>query len=488
MKSLFSNSFFNFLSQILTFASATIMTIIWARYLGPITMGQYSFLVWLSTTIAFVSTLGFSNALARYIPTIVAAGKLVEAKNFISKIFFLEVKVSLVVMAIFMLVVSFANISNKLFYLIIALTIPIFILNHIIQGLIHGLQRYELLFKINLFVVIVNLTISLTILFLGKHILELLILNLFLALLTFSLSVYYLRDYFILKSPKISDSLYKEVLKYTASVFVIIFLDSILMEKSEVFFLKIFSPIEQVAFYSLGFNLVSKVMILIPGAITGVLMPRIASYFGSEDQQSIKTTYFNISRYLALVTLPIIFAGFVLIDLVVDTFLGKDYLLVATVVKILLISGGLSSIAGATSSVLYGIGKQNIILKLAFIAAAVNIILDLYLIPHFGAIGAALANATAQILAVFVGTYYIIYKQKVSFPLIPFLKISLSAFFSAVFIFGLKSLKSILAFPNFMQIAFLGLMFIACFIVCLFIMRFFIYKDLEMIKRLRFHQ
>lgn len=444
-------------------------------------MGEYSFILWLLTSIAFMATMGLPIALTKFIPNYISANKIYQVKQLITRVFLFEIKVSLVVFVLFLIILQFLNLDNKLLYYIISLTLPILILNYILNGFIQGLQKFNLILKINFFITLINLALSIAILLLGKHLLEIIILNFVISVTSLSLSFYCLRDYFLWRAPKLADVIFKDIYKYTISVSLIFFIDIILMERSEVFFLKIFSSIEQVAFYSLSFNYVNKLMILLPGAISGVLMPAISGYQGINDEKSIKKTYLSASRYLVLITLPIMFGGFVVSDLLITILLGRDYLPVVPLIRILLVSGTLSAIVAAASAVLYGVGKQNIILKIGLFAASLNIILDILLIPQLGGLGAALANALAQISGVIIGTYYILKIGKMSFPWTPSLKVLFSSIISAIVIFALGNLITTPSVPKLILSSFV---FIIFYITLLMLMKFFNNKDFEILRRI----
>lgn len=501
MNSIFKNSFFNFLSQALIFASSLVLSVLLARYLGTAGLGEYSYLLWLATSIAFISTLGLPNALTRYVSQYIAENKLSEMKVLITFSLAFGLAISIIISTFFIIVLSLLNLENIIFYYLVALTIPVLILNNIMSGFIQGLQKYGLLLRINLFITPLNFVFTVSILFwisgelarrdtlsallqgssfFGQYIQALLTLNLLIALTSFFVFIYNIKEYLSFKIRKLPASSYKEIFKYTSSISLIYLIDVVLMERSEIFFLKIFSSIEQVGFYSLAFNFVNKTMVLLPGAVVGVLVPSIATFHGKKDMESIKSLYYSTSRYLVLITFPLIFGGFVTIDLLTKVFLGEQYLPIVPVVKILLISGGLSVIAGVAASVLYGIGKQNFILKIGIVAVTINLALDLYLIPQFGAIGAAFANSIAQIVGVVMGIYYVVVVRKMPFPYSSSVKVFASALFAAIIVLVLKQM---IILPVLFALIIFSLVFVVSFVSLLVVIGFFNAKDIEAFKK-----
>jgi O-antigen/teichoic acid export membrane protein len=84
--------------------------------------------------------------------------------------------------------------------------------------------------------------------------------------------------------------------------------------------------------------------------------------------------------------------------------------------QVLVVSLAVTSIGGVNSPLLLGIGKQGFIAKFGTCVAVLNLTLDFSLIPHYGALGAAVANCAAQIVGAVGGTFYVISYVKAKFP------------------------------------------------------------------------
>jgi O-antigen/teichoic acid export membrane protein len=69
--------------------------------------------------------------------------------------------------------------------------------------------------------------------------------------------------------------------------------------------------------------------------------------------------------------------------------------------------------------------RQDLIIRWGLVAGVINIALDLALIPRFGAVGAALANGTAQTFSVLALWLAAIHLLKVRVPILPVVKIAL---------------------------------------------------------------
>lgn len=478
MPSLFRSSIFNFLSQITIFASATILSIMLARLLGPKVMGEYSYYMWLISTLSILLTLGMPRTVMRFI----AKAKETEKTQIISRTFIFQLKIGLVFLLLSLLWIILFGGDQKLALIIVALTLFLTALNLLTSSFLSGMQNFNLMFRINLATSPLLLVLSIFILFFYNHLINLLLANLLAIIFSLGVSLLYLRKFINFKIKPLSQKLFNEIKNNSLSISAIVFLDLILMERSEIFFLKNYSSVEQVAFYSIAFGLVSRVMTLVPGAVSGVIMPKISMHHGKSELNKIKQTYFSSTRYLILITIPIIFAGVSLVSLLINILYGDDYSSITPVIQILLISGGLSAIVAAAAAVLYGTGSQSFILKLASIAAVFNILLDMIFIPSFGAMGAVGANAIAQILGVIAGTYYLIKSKKMNFPWKDLFKVAFAASISSIQVYFLKVFFN--AGNQVIFLIWLSSLFLLTYILILYLMKTFIKQDYDLLKRI----
>jgi O-antigen/teichoic acid export membrane protein len=128
-------------------------------------------------------------------------------------------------------------------------------------------------------------------------------------------------------------------------------------------------------------------------------------------------------------------AGIGLSSTVVRFIFGSAYMPMVRVLNILLISACFGIIASPGSSVYYATGRQGYMVKIGLLIAVQNIIMNLSLIPSFGAFGAAIANSTSQITAILIGTFIICRLTTIRFPIEDLIKISCSGVCMLVWIY-----------------------------------------------------
>ena len=184
--------------------------------------------------------------------------------------------------------------------------------------------------------------------------------------------------------------------RYNVALAALILLDVIVWQRSELLFLGRLSTAAQVSFYAVPFALTERVTDLIPGAVLGVLLPGLAYAQASSDPTRFAAVFGQAMRYLTFLTLPIVVVGIVLAPYVIGILYGPSFAPATTVLRILLISVAFGVIGQASRSALLGMEAQGRLLKTGAVAAVLSIVLDLVLIPRWGATGAAIANTIVQ--------------------------------------------------------------------------------------------
>jgi O-antigen/teichoic acid export membrane protein len=159
-------------------------------------------------------------------------------------------------------------------------------------------------------------------------------------------------------------------------------------------FLKAFSGLEQIAFYSISFGLASN-LLLIPrtfGSATGMsLMVESA-----RDPGRVDSIMRNSCRYLLLVAFPVHLGAAAITAEAIRVTYGVKYI---GAIPVLIVASILSIPRAFTEMpdvLLRAADRQKQLFWVIAITGVVNIALDAALIPHFGAVGAAWANGLAQ--------------------------------------------------------------------------------------------
>jgi O-antigen/teichoic acid export membrane protein len=196
-----------------------------------------------------------------------------------------------------------------------------------------------------------------------------------------------------------------ELRAYIVPLSAVVVLDAIVWDRSEVFFLKLFTSSEEIAFYSLAFGLATKAM-LIPEIAVGALLPAFAALHGRGAPAEFVRVYRTAIRYVALVGAPIAAVSAALAPGIVGWLYGDAYLPVARLLGVLAAVGLVSALRKVAWAALRAVGDRRCALTATWTAAVLNVGLAAALIPSLGTTGAVIANVAGQVTAtvwVFVG-------------------------------------------------------------------------------------
>jgi len=175
-------------------------------------------------------------------------------------------------------------------------------------------------------------------------------------------------------------------------------LQIVIWDRSDIIFLKLLQPdIRQLAFFSVCFSVADRLM-RIPQTFANALSATQMAEYGRDKARLFRMTS-TASTYVLLGALPILIGVACIGGPFVRVMYGTQYLPAIPVFIVVALLGIPKAILTPAQTLLYSAEDLGFILKWGCVAAAVNILLDLALIPSHGALGAAWANGVAQSFA-----------------------------------------------------------------------------------------
>ncbi len=196
----------------------------------------------------------------------------------------------------------------------------------------------------------------------------------------------------------------RQTLRYALLASVGIVLSFIVWRRSEFFFLQRYSTYTEIALYSIPFSFVSA-LVRVFEAATAVVTPAVATLYGAGAHERIRVGYSRVLRLLVLASLPLT-AAMMSLGPATLRLLGRDYRGTGTVTVIMLATFPLVPLAKAATSLLHGLGRVRFVMIAGAVGAAANVLLDILIIPGHGAVGAAIANGGAQVMAAIPALIY----------------------------------------------------------------------------------
>jgi len=229
------------------------------------------------------------------------------------------------------------------------------------------------------------------------------------------------------------DKLPREVIdrirRYCFQAMGIQLLMSVVWDRSEMLFLHHFSGNEQIAFYSVSFGLADK-LLLIPrtfGAATGISL----MVESGRDPGRVDSIVKNACRYLLLVAFPVHLGAAAIASRAVALAYGSKYTPAIPVMIVAALLAMPRAFQEVSEVLMRAADRQKQLLTWLSITGAVNILLDWYLIPRYGAVGAAWGNGLSQTFGIIVVWQQARRIYTFNFPVQPALRLFSAAFLMA---------------------------------------------------------
>ncbi|MCQ2960932.1 MAG: flippase [archaeon] len=401
IKSIFKNTSWLSISQVITSICAFLWTIIIARYLGVSDYGIVSFAISFTGLIGIVMDLGISTFITREI------AKFKESTHkYFNNIFLLKLLLGIILFFISGLILYILGYSHLTIVVTLIFTIELIFISMV--GFLNGVfQAFE---KVK-YQAIGNILNS------GLLLLGILI-TLGFDLGVVSIALAYTISYcifffymFLMYTKKFGFPRFELDMSFIKEVII----GSIPFGLTN-FFYTIYFSIDIVMLYYISGDYATGIYKSAYNIITvfttffvvyqAVIFPVMSKFF-KESPNLIKTSYKLSVKYLLLLIIPICVYIFFYARPIVDIIYSNKYTLATTPVQILIWTVLFLFINGAASLLLNAIDKEKAVTKIYVIAAIFNILLNLILIPLYSYDGAAIATVLSEILITILTLYYI---------------------------------------------------------------------------------
>jgi O-antigen/teichoic acid export membrane protein len=213
-------------------------------------------------------------------------------------------------------------------------------------------------------------------------------------------------------------------------------LQIVIWDRSDIIFLKLLQPdIRQLAFFSVCFSVADRLMRM-PQTFANALSATQMAEYGRDRDRLFRMTS-KASTYVLLGTLPVLIGLACIGGPFVRVMYGSQYLPAIPVFIVVALLSIPRAILTPAQTLLYSAEDLGFVLRWGCVAAAINVLLDLMLIPGHGALGAAWANGVAQTFAAVTiwGRVLARYPVRIDVPVL--LRLSAATLAMAVVVLGI---------------------------------------------------
>lgn len=178
--------------------------------------------------------------------------------------------------------------------------------------------------------------------------------------------------------------------------------------RMDILFLSHFRSSTEIGHYALAFQLSSSFPLLL-GAVSTVLIPKVNTLKTSDQLGQ----YILKSVKSSILVIPLVLIGIMVSPAIIELLFGAKFTNSIPIFQILLINYLLILIINPVSFVMYALNKQKILTIINTISLVILFAVQIYLIPLFGGIGAALSLLINTIISMIIMTSLLLvfYKQ-----------------------------------------------------------------------------
>jgi O-antigen/teichoic acid export membrane protein/GT2 family glycosyltransferase len=171
-------------------------------------------------------------------------------------------------------------------------------------------------------------------------------------------------------------------------------------EKYDEFLLAYFSVLSNVTYFNLG-GRISRLGRFLPFQLIPQVAPVAAELNAKGEKEKINRLFEDTTKYLTVISVPVLFFIFVFADTILFTWMGSDdYSISAYILKILIAGQFVNLLFSAPgNSITPNLGYPKYQMREGLISLIINLILSYMLIKNYGIVGAAAGNTAAIIIS-----------------------------------------------------------------------------------------
>lgn len=194
-------------------------------------------------------------------------------------------------------------------------------------------------------------------------------------------------------------------------------------------------------YYEQAYKIVQMVLVVVTSLRT-VTLPRVVRLYSEKNYEGVMEIIDSTVRFVLCISLPMSVGLAMVAPQLVPLFLGESFqkcILIVQVLSALVVILGLSVLV--SGQCLTAMGKQKQANSCVIVGAAINFIINLLLIPKYGALGAAIATICAETIILVMFFIFAREHIKIKRVLKYFFKYATCSLIMACVVFSLDNMK-----------------------------------------------
>jgi len=381
-----------------------------ARVLGPEQVGYYNFVLWLVTMIALLGMAGLPAATSRYVADPLHRGCLEEAWGIFRYLARLQLISATVITAAGIPLAALLSPPGHRDYTVLAMLaiLPSMLTSVATNGnFAADAVRWNIIPSvISMAFNFVGVVISL---WLGWNLVGLVAVLLVTRIIDCGIRFWGVRQVYLARgilNPRIflprkglqpPLEIRRRALKFAGETLTMQLVETFLWNRAQLLFLRAYSPIQEIAFFTLGFNLAERMLMLPQSFAHAVGLSML--FKAGQGTAAVGPMAGGAIRYLWLMAIPMFLGLGLLSAPFVQVVYGDRFAPAALPMTIICVSNIMRLTVVPLRSLAMAADNQRFIVWWSMVAAGVNLGVSYLLIPRYHAVGAAFSVVAAQAVA-----------------------------------------------------------------------------------------
>ncbi len=401
-KTILRNTVWYGLENVISFGSGLITSIAIARTLGPTKMGYIVYVIWVANIASTLGSIGIPATTRKYMAEYLASGEHLTARFIYLRTLWLQaIMAALATVACLLWVIQTAPLEYRLAALLLVLSILPAMFNSVSAQANVATERLSSNLPAS-----IAATVTFFLLIMATLAFHWGIVGVASAMLGMRLVDCTVRFFPTFRrlhaagaqgAPP-TDDLRRRMLHFAMQSMAGMALTLIVWDRSEIFLLKHLSTLAQISFYSIAFGLAERLLVF-PTVFASAAGVSVYAQYG-RDRSRIPALTAASARYLGLTSIPLHFIASALAGAALVTLYGHKYqgaVAVAMAAPLLCLP---KAFLVPVQTLFEAVEKQKFFIWATIVASVVDVAIAWLLIPHYGALGAAIGSGSAQVLAI----------------------------------------------------------------------------------------
>jgi O-antigen/teichoic acid export membrane protein len=184
-----------------------------------------------------------------------------------------------------------------------------------------------------------------------------------------------------------------------------------LLTTIDIYFLKRYTGLEQIAIYAIPVK-ITMLLAMVITTFQAAVSTEISALFHKKEMEMLQVRLRRITNIIFFITLPLLIGTYLFGDILLE-FFGSSFTEGKTALNILLIGFLFSTFSSLSPTYLNMTGREKVLQVIILITVLINLILNLIMIPSYGIAGAAAASSISMAFWTIVSLIYSYRKDRI---------------------------------------------------------------------------